>query len=43
MRDTVLFQDPMGNGGMMNINDSVGHQIWNYVDQISWLDTRLHL
>ena len=37
MRDTVLFQDPMGNGGMMNINDSVGHQIWNYVDQNSSL------
>ena len=37
VRDTVLFQDPMGNGGMMNINDSVGHQIWNYVDQNSSL------
>ena len=35
MRDTVLFQDPMGNGGMMNNNDSVGHHIWNYVDQNS--------
>ena len=40
MRDTVLFQDPMGNGGMMNNNDSVGHHIWNYVDQnssIGWI------
>ena len=35
MRDTVLFQDPMGNGGMMNFNDSVHHHIWNYIDQNS--------
>ena len=33
MRDTVLFQDPIGNGGMMNLNDSVKHHIWNYIDQ----------
>ena len=40
MRDTVLFQDPIGNGGMMNLNDSVKHHIWNYVDQnnqVGWI------
>ena len=40
MRDTVLFQDPMGNGGMMNLNDSVLHQILNFVDQnsaVGWI------
>ncbi|SVE45053.1 uncharacterized protein METZ01_LOCUS497907, partial [marine metagenome] len=40
MRDTVLFQDPMGNGGMMNLNDSVRHHIWNFVDQnsaVGWI------
>jgi|TARA_B110000444_G_scaffold40347_1_gene36149 hypothetical protein len=33
MRDTVLFQDPLGNGGMMNHNDSAHHYINNFVDQ----------
>ena len=33
MRDTISFQDPIGNGGMININDSVRHHIYNYVDQ----------
>ena len=40
MRDTVLFQDPVANGGMMNLNDSVKHHIWNYVDQnnnVGWI------
>ncbi len=32
MRDTILFHDPFGNGGMININDSVSHHIYNYVD-----------
>jgi len=32
MRDTILFQDPIGNGGMINLNDSVSHHIYNYVD-----------
>ena len=35
MRDTVLFNDPMSSGGMMNYNDSAHHHIWNYVDQNS--------
>ncbi|SVA92533.1 uncharacterized protein METZ01_LOCUS145387, partial [marine metagenome] len=30
MRDTVMFQDPMGNGGM--VNDGV-HDITGYVDE----------
>ena len=33
MRDTVMFQDPMGNGGMVNNNDSVNHHITNYIDE----------
>jgi len=33
MRDTISFQDPIGNGGMIIINDSVRHHIYNYVDQ----------
>jgi len=33
MRDTLLFQDPYGNRGMININDSVRHYITNYVDK----------
>ena len=33
MRDTVMFQDPMGNGGMVNNNESVNHHIINYVDE----------
>ena len=40
MRDTVLFQEPMGNGGMMNLSDSAKHHIWNYVDQnnnVGWI------
>ena len=39
-RDTILFQDPIGNGGMVNINDSVRHHIFNYVDQnvnVGWI------
>ena len=33
MRDSLLFQDPYGNRGMININDSVRHYITNYVDK----------
>ena len=33
MRDTISFQDPIGNGGMIFMNDSVRHHIYNYVDQ----------
>lgn len=35
LRDTLLFHDPLGNGGMIKLNDSIRHHIYNYVDRNS--------